>query len=77
MLPAENISELRVGEERVGNDDVGLIITDNNWNINGFNYKAALLFGIDIKIINIRRHFTSDELLNLSKLIPRLEDPYT
>ena len=77
LLPAENISELRVGEENLTVDEVALILTDNNWNIHGFNLKAAKLFGIDPNLINIRRYFTSDELLNLSKLIPRLEDPET
>lgn len=71
---ADDLTELRMGEEKVKADVLAIVLTDSTWAIHGFSAKFARLFHLDLNTVDIRRYLNAEEKLNIGKLIPEIED---
>ena len=74
IFQADDVSRLRLGEEKVKPELLAIVLTDGNWAIHGFNAKFARFFHLDLAAVDIRRYLNAEEKLNIGKLIPDIED---
>lgn len=64
-----------IAETNTTADEVVIMLADDSWNLQAFNYRAAKLFGVDPSKANIRKFMSSEEKINVLSLIPQLSDP--
>ena len=73
IFKADDLSDIRPGEERVNSNTLAIVLTDSSWNIHGFNNRFARILHLDLTNIDIRRYFNAEEKLNIGKFIIDLD----
>ena len=69
---AEDIEEVREGDEGVKNENVLLILLDEQWRVQGFNTVTAKMCCKDESFTPIYKYLEGEQKISLAELYPRL-----
>ena len=64
-----------IAEPNMTSDDIIIIMTDDQWNLQGLNPLAAKLFGLDPTKLDLHKLIKSEEKVSIISLVPEINDP--
>eukprot|EP00826_Nyctotherus_ovalis_P016414 TRINITY_DN14749_c0_g1_i2.p1 TRINITY_DN14749_c0_g1~~TRINITY_DN14749_c0_g1_i2.p1 ORF type:complete len:285 (-),score=86.01 TRINITY_DN14749_c0_g1_i2:171-1025(-) len=73
IFKADDLGEIRQGEEKVSPSSLAIVLTDSTWGIHGFDDRFARILHLDLTSVDIRRYLNAEEKLNIAKLVPDLD----
>jgi len=68
VAQAKHLDEIKIGDNSLTNEDVLLLLLDESYKIQGFNFNVGKLCCEDTDIINYRRYLQSDQKVDFGKM---------